>query len=187
MFTHFGRKRRPLNSTELTLDNTLFYAATQHCADGDPVKLAICGESMDEHKDFFWDYTTFALLVTGESAGVRPRTWKTRSAEELSSILTPITAAPEAAARIRAVVDVVSEAIKDRDGAMPEAMKAGQAGAFLLEITFAIFCITTSRTASDKAAVSLMQRRVHQITYRYRDAKKNAVHLPGTAVMSAVA
>lgn len=163
-------KRRALTSNETMLETALLQAAVLHRGVGDITKLAILDEHMNEHKDLFWDYLTFALVATGDSFGVRPGTWQTRTAEELSSILTPVTATPEEALRIEKVLAVLTEAIQEREGAMSEEMKAEPAGAFLLEIAFTISRIAASRASSPKTAAALIIRGIRRITDQYHVA-----------------
>lgn len=165
-------KRRNLTTTETMLETALLQAALLGGRIDDRDKLAVLEEHMSEHSDLFWDYLTFALVATGDSFGVRPGTWQTRTSDELSSILTPVTATPEDAARIRKVLAVVAEAIQEREGAMSEEMKAEPAGAFLLEIAFTISRLAASRASSAKTSAALFIRGVRRITDEYHAANK---------------
>lgn len=164
-------KRRALTNTETMLETALLQASVMSSGTGASDEgFAALKQHMEEHADLFWDYLNFAVVATADSFGVRPGTWLTRTPDEISSIIVPLTAAPEDSRDIREVVEAVSEALNEREGAASEEFMQAPDGELMLKMARLVAILATSRAKSKKLAPALVIKGIRRITDEYHKA-----------------
>lgn len=164
-------KRRALTADETMLETALLQAAvltpgTVAAESG----FEALKQHMADNAEKFWDYLNFAVVATADSFGVRPGTWFTRTPEEISSIIVPLTASPEDSRTIRAAVEAVSEALIEREGAASEEFTRSPDGELLLKMARLVSILATSRARSKKLAPALVIKGVRRVTDEYHKA-----------------
>ncbi|MGK3708825.1 hypothetical protein [Arthrobacter sp. IK3] len=161
-------KRRALTVDEKMLETALLQASVLSAGSGENDEaFAALKQHMEEHAPLFWDYLNFAVVATADSFGVRPGTWLTRTPEELSSILVPLSATPDQSRDIRTVIDAVSVALNEREGQASEEFLTDPDGALMLKMGRMVAVLAVSRAKHPRLAPALIVKGIRRITDEY--------------------